>query len=164
MKKMKSTAERGKFKIEIHNALYKSSEIKELLLGEDKIKEMNTQEIISAFKECVKSHLFIDETITEARSYIFYDIRFPSLHSNTKKCQIIMYVICHREILEDFSKEGYYGDRADILCQMVEDALINNKDVVNNFGIGELTLDSIDIYNATRFYGSVLTFSIPSFR
>ena len=75
-----------------------------------------------------------------------------------------MYLICSRDILENYTKEGYYGNRIDILSQMVENTLINDKDVSQSFGIGKLTLDSVDVYNATRFYGCVLTFNVPTFR
>lgn len=162
MQGRKTTAERGKYKTIISSALYKNKDIIDLLLGD--MAGKNQSEVRKQFKEHVKSHLFIDDTIEDAGTYIFYDIHMPELHTNTKRCMIIMYLICHRSILEDYSKDGYYGDRIDILSQMVEDTLINNKEVSNEFGIGELTLDSIGIYNATRFYGSVLTLSVPNFR
>lgn len=162
MIRTKTTAERGKFKKEIHAALYKNENLRELILGDTS--SMSSKELRTAFKEHVKSHLFIDDTIEETTTYIFYDIAFPFLHTNTKTCQIVMYAICHRDILEDYSKEGYYGDRADILAQMIEDSLINDEEVANSFGIGKLVLDSVSIYNANKFYGSILTFEVPSFR
>lgn len=162
MARAKTTAERGKFKKEIQTALYKNPDIRELLIGD--ISKMSADDLRKKFKEHVKSHLFIEDTITETSTYIFYDIRMPVLHSTTKDCTVIMYLICHRDILEDYSKEGYYGDRIDILAQMVEDTLLNDEDVSNRFGIGQLKLDSVDIYNAVRFYGCVLTFSVPTFR
>ena len=158
----KTISERGKFKTEISAALYKNADILDLLLGDTE--GMSARQIQTAFKEHVKSHLFIDDTITDATSYIFYDIRFPYIHSNTKTCQVVMYAICHRDILETYSKEGYYGDRSDILAQMIEDTLINDDDVANSFGIGKLNLDSVEIYNATRFYGCIMYFSVPNFR
>ena len=117
-----------------------------------------------SFKEQVKSHLFIDDTITDAKTFIFYDIRFPYMRAQTKTCQVIMYVMCHRNILETYTKEGYYGDRVDILSQMIEDTLINDEATANSFGIGSLSLDSIDIYNSLRFYGCIMTFNVPNFR
>ena len=162
MSRLKTTAERGKYKKEIHTALYKSKDIRELLLGDTTGK--SSSEIQKLFKNHVKSHLFIDDTIEDADTFIFYDIDMPSLHTNIKNCIVVMYLICHRDILETYSKEGFYGDRIDILAQMVEDALINDEDVSNKFGIGQLTLDSIGIYNASRFYGCVLTLSVPNFR
>lgn len=162
MSRKKTTAERGKFKSAISSALYKNEDIRELLLGDTS--GMNSANLRSAFKEHVKSHLFIDDTITDAESFIFYDVRIPFMRAQTKTCQVIMYVMCHRDILETYTKDGYYGDRADILAQMVEDTLINDIDVVNSFGIGQLSLDSVDIYNSARFYGCIMTFSVPNFR
>lgn len=162
MSRKKTTAERGKFKTEISSALYKNADIRELILGDTS--GMSKKQIQTAFKDHVKSHLFIDDTITEATTFIFYDVRLLYLHTNTKTCQVMMYVICHRDVLENYAKEGYYGDRIDILSQMIEDTLINDKEVANSFGIGELTLDSVDIYNAQRFYGCIMNFSVPAFR
>ena len=162
MAKKKTTAERGKFKIEISGALYKNKDIRELLLGDTS--GMSAAQIRTAFREQVKSHLFIDDTITDAKTFIFYDVRFPFMRAQTKNCQVVMYAMCHRDILDTYSKDGYYGDRIDILSQMIEDTLINDENVANSFGIGELTLDSIDIYNSLRFYGCIMTFSVPNFR
>jgi len=162
MARTKTTAERGKFKKEIHAALYKNENLRELILGDTS--SMSSKELRTAFKEHVKSHLFIDDTIEETSTFIFYDISFPVLDSNIKSCQVVMFAICHRDILEDYSKEGYFGDRADILSQMIEDSLINDEEVANSFGIGKLSLESLNIYNSNKFYGSILTFSVPAFR
>ena len=162
MARNKTTAECGKFKQDIHTALYKSENIKQLILGD--ISNINPSDIKTSFREHVKSHLFIDDTITETTSYIFYDIIIPKIYSNTKECQVILYAMCHRDILDDYIQDGYYGNRADILSQMIEDCLINDKNISSRFGIGELSLDSVDIYNASRFYGHIMTFSVPNFR
>lgn len=161
-KSKKSTAERGKFKQEIHAALYKSDVIKDLLLGDTS--GMSTSDKQKLFKKQVKSHLFIDDTIDETESFIYYDVRLPDLSENIKNCQVVMYAICHRDILDDYVKDGYYGNRADILSQMIEDCLINDEEVVNSFGIGKLSLDGVDIYNSKRFYGCVMIFNVPTFR
>lgn len=158
----KTTAERGKFKQEITSALYKSEDIRDLLLGDTS--GMSTSDKQKSFRKHVKSHLFIDDTIEETDSFIFYDVRLPDLAAQIKDCQVILYAICHRDILDDYVKEGYFGNRADILSQMIEDCLINDEEVANSFGIGKLSLDSVDLYNATRFYGVVMIFNVPDFR
>lgn len=158
----KSTAERGKFKQEITSALYKSADIRDLLLGDTS--GMSTSDKQKLFRKHVKSHLFIDDTIEETDSFIFYDVRLPDLAAQIKDCQVVLYAICHRDILDDYVKEGYFGNRADILSQMIEDCLINDEEVANSFGIGKLSLDSVDLYNATRFYGVVMIFNVPDFR
>ena len=116
------------------------------------------------FNEHVKSHLFIDDTIEETQSFIFYDVYMPRIGSHRQRCQVILYAICHRSILDGYKMDGFRGNRADILSQMVEDALLNNFDTANSFGIGNLTLDSVDIYNSKRFYGCIMMFSSPDFR
>ena len=159
----KETIERGTFKNEIHSALYKSEGIKTLLLGDTTGKSAN--EIRSLFREHVKSHLFIDDTITETESFIFYDVVFPELKPQIKECRVVLYAICHRDILDDgFEYEGYYGNRADILSEMIEDCLINNEETARSFGIGNLSLDSVDIFNDKRFYGCIMVFNVPNFR
>jgi len=160
--KSMTTAERGYFKENINLALFKSDEIKELLLGDTT--GMSKAQIQKEFKKHVFSHLFIDDTIEEEDSFIFYDVVLPTLHSNIKQCTIYMYLICHRNILDNYHIEGYHGNRADILSQMVENVLLNDEEVVNDFGIGKLRLDSIDVYNSRRFYGCIMRFDVPNFR
>ena len=157
-----TTAERGKFKAQIHSALYKNPDIIDLLIGDTS--GMKASAIQSEFKKYVKSHLFIEETVEEAKSFIFYDVEVPYIHTNTKTMRIVLYVISHRKIIEDYHKEGYYGNTADILSQMVEDTLLNNEETANSFGIGKLELDSIGIYSSERFTGCRMIFSVPDFR
>lgn len=88
----------------------------------------------------------------------------PNLEANIKNCQVVLYAVCHRDILDTYTHEGYYGNRADVLSQMIEDCLINDEEVANSFGIGTLSLDSVDIYNAKRFYGCIMIFNVPNFR
>lgn len=158
----KTTSERGKFKENIHKALYTSEDLRELLIGD--VSRMSASVIQSEFKKHVKSHLFIDDTIEETESFIFYDVYFPSLDPNIKDCRIVMYAICHRDILDDYYKEGYHGNRADVLTQMIENVMINDKIVSMSFGIGDIALDSVNIYNSTRMYGCIMTFNVPTFR
>ena len=160
--KPKTTMERGRFKELIHSTLYNSNDIKELLLGDTSGMDIKT--VREKFKEHCKSHLFVDDTILETDTFIFYDVVFPRLDPNIKDCRVIMYLICHRDILDNYFKDGYYGNRADILAQMVERAIVNDFNIANSFGIGRIALDSVDIYNAARFYGCVLTFNVPNFR
>ena len=107
-----TTAERGKFKEEINTSLYKSAEIKEILIGDTS--GMSLSKIRTEFQKYVKSHLFIDDTITETKTFIFYDVLIPHTYSNIKECKVVMYVICHLDILDNYTKDGYYGNRADI--------------------------------------------------
>lgn len=162
MTTLNTISEKGTFKEEIHSALYKNDDIRELLIGDTS--GMSAKEIRGAFKDHVKSHLFIDDTIKETDSFIYYDVVFPTLKSNIKECKLILYAICHRDILDNYSKEGYHGNRADILSEMIIDTLVVDDKISNSFGIGRLTLDSVDLYNASRFYGVAMILSVPNFR
>lgn len=163
MKKKSTTKELGIYKNKIHAALYKNQNIREILLG-DTTQGMSASQILKEFKKHVKSHLFIDDTITETDTFIYYDVVADTYGTSTKNCKIIVYAICHRDILDGtFEKEGYYGNRSDILVQMIEESLLDES-VINDFGIGELDIDSVGLYNATRFYGHIITFEVPNFR
>jgi len=161
-KKSKTSDELGLFKEIIHSALYKSADIKELIIGDTSGLTNSRQREI--FRNHVKSHLFIDDTIEDAETFIFYDVTLPYIHSNIKTCQVLMYIISHRDIIDNYSKEGYHGNRSDILAQIVENVLLNNSDICREFGIGEINLLSNTIYNSQRFYGRILTFEVPNFR
>lgn len=158
----KNIKERGKFKALLTPAFYESEGICDLLLGEDS--NLTGIERLKKFKEHVKSHLFIDETIKETGSYIFYDVTIPFSHSNTKTCEVILYAIVHRDILDDgYSRDGYYGNRADILSEMIEEC-VASEDIVKKFGIGDITFDSLYIYNSRDYYGSEIHFTSKNFR
>lgn len=161
MSKRNVLAEKGQFKKQIHSALYKNPQIRELILGDTS--NMSSSDIQIAFKNHVKSHLFIDDTITETDTFIFYDVIFPTLTTHLKQCNVIMYLISHRDILENYQKEGYHGDRIDILSQMVVETLVEDEKTANSFGIGKLNIDSVNIYNTKRFYGCMIKFSVPDF-
>lgn len=157
----KTIIERGTYKQKINAALFNSIGIRDLLIGDTT--GMSKSEIREKFKKHVFSHLFIDDTIEETDSFIFYDIQIPRASDTIKIVKLYLYAICHRDILDNYEYQGYAGNRADILAEMVSDALLN-EEVVRSFGIGKLQLDSIDIYNSKRFYGCILEFDVPNFR
>lgn len=161
-RKQRTIADRGLFKENIQTALYKNNDIKELILGDLTGKKQS--EIMKEFKDHVKSHLFIDDTIEETGSFIFYDVGLPFVHPEIKTCQVTMYIIVHRDILEDYTKEGYRGNRADILAEMVQDTLLNDAEVCRSFGIGPMEIYALYPYNSRRFYGVQIIFEVPNFR
>lgn len=157
---MKSTKKRGEFKQVIKSILFLSEDIKKVLFDGECL---TPAQVKQKFGQCVKSHLFIDDTLSDKGTYIFFDVVVPEIAKQTMECKIIMYVVCHRDILDDFSLDGYYGNRTDILSQAVENELLNTENV-KNFGIGDLLLDSVDIYNSTNYYGVQMIFSTDCFR
>lgn len=161
MARNKSTEERGVYKQLVQKALFSNKDIVELLLGSTD--DMSQGEIIKGFKKHCMSHLFVDDTITDTDSFIFYDI-VMTLHPQVKRCGIVMYVLCHRDILDDYDNEKYPGNRADALSQMVEETLVADDKTAMEFGIGHLSLDKVEIYNSRRMYGVAMQFSVPNFR
>ena len=139
MGRKKTVIELGKFKTRINNALLRDENIQEILTGTTG----QTREQFEKTKKQIHSHLFIDDTIKDTSTYIFYDVTMPDLRSQIKDIKVYMY--------------------ADILAEMIEDAILNPT-VLREFGIGELVLDNIDIYNSTEFYGRILVFTVPNFR
>lgn len=162
-----TTREMGEWKIRIGNALMNSDGIMELLTGKDP-STLSKKERVAEFKKYVSSHLFINDpsmgsVLEETDSRIFYDIRFLKLRPQIKDCSVILYALCHRDILETYEGDDYVGNRADVLAQMIEEALLD-EEIVKKFGIGDLELDNVDIYNTTTMYGHIMTFSVPNFR
>ncbi|MCH5300213.1 MAG: hypothetical protein J1E56_02755 [Ruminococcus sp.] len=159
---MRTTKERGLYKEKIKQALFSSENISEILLGDTS--ELSSGNKAKLFNDFVKSHLFVDGTLDNEGTYIFFDVLTRSVSSQVKNCTIVMYVICHRDILDYYYKEGYYGNRTDILSQMIEDCLVCDEKVASSFGIGKITLDSVELYNSHDYYGCIMTFSAPDFR
>jgi len=162
MRNSETINELGKYKLNIQKALYQSNDINDLILGDVSFK--SAAEKRKLFKKHVKSHLFIDDAITETESFIFYDVSIPRIATNTKACELLLYAVCHRDILDTYDKEGYYGNRADILASMVEECLICDEETSRKFGIGRLNLDSVGVFNGRTIYGRILRFSVPGFR
>ena len=70
-----TTKELGSFKTKIKNALIKSDKINDLL--KDGIDEPSNK--IQQFKSHVKDHLFIDDTIKDTSTYIFFELVPPEI-------------------------------------------------------------------------------------
>ena len=150
--------DRGQFKSNVKKCLYKNENLRQFLFDGE-----NTTITPRLFSERVKSHLFVDEILTEKKSYIFFDVVCPQFSTHIKEMKIVMYVICHRAILDDYTqREGYCGNRADALSQAVEEALIT--DGAKEFGIGDLQLEGVDCFNGKDYYGTYLSFNVLSFR
>ena len=150
--------DREQFKSNIKKCLYKNENLRQFLFDGE-----NINVTPHLFSERVKSHLFLDDILTDKKSYIFFDVICPQFTAQIKEIKIVMYAICHRDILDDYTqKDGYYGNRADVLSQAVEEALIT--DGAKEFGIGDLQLEGVDLYNGKDYYGTQLIFNVPTFR
>lgn len=152
----------GNYKSKIFTSLYKCTDLKKVLLDNYELDEKTN--CTKEFKEHVKSHLFIEDTLHDCGSYIFFDTIIPDMRTNTKEVQILMTVVTHRDILDEAVElEDVTGNRADILAMLVEDAL-TNKETAAQFGIGDLEFANTSIYNGNKYYGRVITWSAVDFK
>lgn len=155
----------AEFKQGISEALFTSEYIRQLLLDDTDItldSPLNEQK--GAFDSRVSQHLYIDKVIEERGTYIFFEVVFPTLRNNVKVCEIIMYIMCNIEIIDTYTSEKYFGNRIDSLLQMIEETLVYDTSIAQNFGIGNLMLDSVKPFSNKRMYGRQLRFIVPDFR
>lgn len=156
------TKERGHFKSLVKKALFLNNDVTNILFGEE-FSNKSKAEQKRLFDDKVKSHLFLDEIIEGKDSYIFFDVIAPEVHKNTKRLMIILYAISHREILDDFTYgDDFYGNKSDMLGQAVEEALLDSSNS-KEFGIGDLNLLQVDLFNSKDFYGVKMVFDAVTF-
>ncbi len=93
-----TSKERGLYKEQIKKALFSSNEICEMLMGDTS--SLSNKEKAKIFDYWVKSHLTIEDVLDDEGSCIFFDITTRSISPTIKKDEIIMYVVCHRDILD----------------------------------------------------------------
>ncbi len=108
-------------------------------------------------------YLYIDDTQTEAQSYICVESALSGMGSRTiKNIELTIWVQCHRDIME-YTHKGYLGTRIDILTDMVEQTLrehISNKRV----GIGHFEIRSArHFFPHNKYYGRELILTVPEF-
>ena len=142
--KTKTAKQRGEYKSLIQQALFSNNDLVEFITGNDDTAPLSAIDKAHLLSKYVKSHLFIDGTLSDIGMYIFFDlsIRFRNKYS-----------------LDEHHKDGYSGNSADILSTLIEETLCGNSDL----GIGKISLDSTEIYNAQDYYGCIMTFKVPDF-
>ena len=150
----------GNIKSKIKSMLYANGDIQHLLFNGSIPSGASKKEL---FNKLVKTHLFIDDTITDTGSFIYFDTSISDLHYQTKTMRVHLYAITHRDLLDNYTHDYYVGNRADVLAEEIADTLTNEKNS-NEFGIGEISLMNVDIYNSESYYGRILTFEVKNFR
>lgn len=152
---------------------YKEDVLKFILKDRDIIDALNLK------------HLEFEEDIYDE---VIYKNVFPYLFAkstgsdmrNETKCYICVETIAHktekkkiktmRLIVRVFSnikllpykRKGFYGNRVDILCDMLDRKLEGSRDF--DFSIGEMTLTTTSIYQPSNdYYGRELVFDVTSF-
>ena len=147
----------GVYKNRLLTTIIKSEDICELILGEAYNKADVDEKITY---ENVFPYLYVDDTQTEAKTYVCVEVSVPRTMDFTyKDMKIDIWCYCHKKIMK-YSKKGFLGTRADILSDMI-DRLLNSS---NNYGVGRLKLQScVPLNISTNYYGRHLTYSCAEF-
>lgn len=149
MSHMKDTA---LLKIKLKEALLQNEDLKKFIVADENISDIQK---IQEFNKHVKTHLFVDDTIKDKSTYIFFEVVSPEIGAQLKEARLVLYAICHCDLLDKDIPEvegDYIGNRADVLSQIIEDTLENDTEL-NKFGIGKFDLESIEVYNSASYYG-----------
>lgn len=163
MKKKKTLKERGEFKATIYNILIKDPRIQKIVLN-DLYDSLNEKERIKKMRDFVFTHLFVNDTIKEVGTFIYFDIYFPRMRDQIKTCKITMYAMTHRDLLDTYHDPDMIGNRADCLAEYIEDVLVNDPENKYEFGIGTIVLESALYVNTANLYGTEFLFDVRTFR
>jgi len=148
--------ELGAYKQTFLSKLRTSSEVKEILLGNDYDEEI-VDEILDKH---IFPFLYIPDTQTEEKTYVCVDVVVPqTLNFSIKNLKIIIYVFCHKYLMK-YKKAGQIGTRTDILSNIIDEKLNGSRE----FGIGRLALQSVELFMSEKtYYGRILTYSASDF-
>lgn len=146
----------GVFKTNLLLSFLDSPDICELLLGEN----YTSDDVDNLVYSQIFPYLYIDETQTEVLPYLCIEVNYIKQSRTMKTLKVTVYAYCHKDCME-YHKDGYLGTRADILSDMVERQLQEP----NKYGIGELTLESVNYYFPNnKYYGRQLIFTTSDFK
>lgn len=148
----------GSYKNTLMSEIINSEEICELLFDKKPYTEDDVENLIYTQ---LFPYLYIDETQTEVKPYICFEVDIPRIPSHTiKDMKLIIWEYCHKDGMR-YSKKGYSGTKVDILADMIERNLRNSE----KFGIGKLQLLSCTYFTPnTKYYGKQLIFTVPDFK
>ena len=148
----------GNYKNELVGVFTSSDNICELLFNK---KSYTPTQADGLLYNQIFPYLYVDETQTDVKSYICWEVDVPRVPTGTvKDMKLIIWAYCHKECME-YSKKGYAGTRVDILSDMIESQLRDS----DKFGIGKLHLESATYFFPSKIhYGRQLIFTIPDFK
>lgn len=147
----------GMYKTNLIENLLTSSDILELMLGEDYAQTAAKNIVYSQ----IFPYLYVDDTQTEVKSYLCIEVDMPTIPSGTiKNMEVTIWAYCHKNCMK-YLKKDYIGTRADILADMVERKIRE----FDPMGIGEMHLESVKrLFPNTKYYGKQLIFETPDFK
>ena len=156
--------ELGRYKNLINPIFYQSEGIRKAILGKDYVQTYTTEdEIYEGLRPFIKSHLYVDDVMLDMGTYLFYDVTVPYAQASMKTCHLVIYTFCNKEIIDTFNLKGYEGNRVDIMCQLIEEA-VTDPEIIRKYGIGKMQLRDCQIFTRQKnVYGKILDFEVPNF-
>lgn len=160
--------ELGDYKNRLHSIFVNDDEICRLLLGEDY--ENADYDLDNELDKYIIPHLYVNETITETKSYILYETNLLNVGSSIKEMGVIIQVVCHKNIVKYPEKpQNYPGLRYDVLAEYIEELLCptssqDKERVIKKFGIGSFEMRPPELFLTDKYIGRILTFTTPDFR
>jgi len=158
----------GEYKNRFASILVNNDKICRLLLGENY--ETEIDDLDTELDKYIKQHLYIEDTITETKSYILFESNPSPTSPTLKNMNIIVQVICHKDIVRYKEKpKGYSGLRYDVLTRYIEEAICPKDEtsknaIIKKFGIGGFEIKSPGLFNQNNFVGRTFILSVPEFR
>ena len=148
----------GSCKQRLLTAFANNEDICELLFNKKPYTEDDVENLVYTQ---IFPYLYIDETQTESRAYLCFEVDVPRCSSETiKDMKIVIWAYCHKDIMK-YSKKGYYGTKVDILADMVERQIRDSYD----FGVGKPELTLVSNFSPNdKYYGRQLIYNVPDFK
>lgn len=148
----------GSYKNKIVSAFINSDEICELLFNKEPYTEEDVENLIYSQ---VFPYLYVDETQTEVKSYICFEVDVSKIPTGTvKDMKLIVWAYSHKDGMR-YSKKGYSGTKVDILVDMIEKQLRESDEL----GIGKPQLLSCTYFIPnSKYYGKQMVYNMPDFK
>ena len=148
----------GSYKTPLVTALVNSDDICELMFNKDPYTEEDVDNLLYTQ---IFPYLYVDETQTEVKPYICFEVDIPRIPTGTiKDAKLTIWVYSHKDGMR-YSKEGYSGTKVDILADMIERQLRES----NEFGVGKLQLLSCTYFIPnSKYYGKQMVYNMPDFK
>ena len=138
------------------------SQIVLALLSNDENIEVDSNEASDVMDQSFFDYNYIDNTQTSVVPLIMVDVEIPSVPTGTIKDMYVFVQVAvpKTQMILDTIKFAVKGNRKDNLLRQI-DLLLNNS---QEFGIGKLKLESVNVASAPDKYTStLLTYSIYDF-
>lgn len=146
-----------KYKEIIISKITQSQDIKNIILSANGSEGLPNEPLLYSN---IFPYLHTPGTQTDLKTYICVDcIVSKIINPSIKEIKVIINVFSHKDTIK-YSDTDISKTKPDIISNML-DTLLNSS---REFGIGKLSLESVDLYNLQNvYYGKILTYKCAEF-